>query len=127
MRDLSADELTSLRAFAEETMQDRCYILRRTRTYSSIGEPVEVYTADDTAIACGFRPTGQTQRIGAVVATTDVDATLRLPVGTSIDLSCRVKITERHLQDTTDETFEVASEPRRGPSGIVVDLRRLEL
>jgi hypothetical protein len=39
----------------------------------------------------------------------------------------RADAEERHLQETTDETFEVMSLPRRGASAIVVDLRRIEL
>lgn len=128
MRDLSADELTSLRAFAEATMQDECYIMRRSRTYSaSSGEPVETYTADASAVACGFEPTGNTERWRGVVAVTDVDARLRLPFGTAIDDSCHVQVTQRHGQAVTAETYDVVSEPRTGPSGIVCDLKRVEL
>lgn len=127
MRDLRETELTHLQAFAEETMQDECYILRRSRTQGDLGGPVETYTADRDAIRCGFKPTGQTQRVGAMLSVTDVDATLRLPIDTSIDTSCRVKITRRHGADVTDETFEVMSEPRRGPSAITVDLQRISL
>ena len=128
MRDLSADELAALRAFALETMQDECVILRRARTYSETsGEPVEAYTADDSSVACGFEPTGNVERWRDVLTVTDVDARLRLPFGTSIDQSCRVRVTKRHGQDATAQEFDVASEPRVGPSGIVCDLKRVEL
>ena len=128
MRDLSADELTRLRAFASETMQDECVILRRARTYSEAhGEPVVSYNADDAAVACGFEPVGQQERWREVVTVTDVEAHLRLPHGTAIDASCRVRVTKRHGQDATAQEFDVVSEPRVGPSGIVCDLKRVQL
>ena len=125
MRRLSATELDGLRDYADETMQDWCYILRRSRATNDYGEEVDTYTADAKRTRCGFKPTGRRQVIGGQVTYTDVDAKLRLPIGTSIDTSCRVRIDERHGQDVTDEDFEVATEPMRGPSAITVELTRI--
>jgi len=127
MRTLQADELAGMQAVAEETFFDEGYVLRREQEANDFGEMVDTYTPDDDAIACGFRPAGRVQRVGAELAVTEVDAILRVPLDTDIDLSCRVRITGRHGEAVTARDFDVFSEPRRGPSCLVIDLRRLEL
>lgn len=125
MRDLTTAELEALRVAAEESMQDECYILRRTRTQNSYGEPTDAYAADSASVRCGYHEVGQATAWRTDVDVTQVDAVLRLPIDTDIDLTCHVRIDERHGEDITSETFEVASEPRRGPSALRVELRRL--
>lgn len=127
MQPLSNDELDAMQDTAESSFFDECYILRRSRTANDYGELETTWTADDDPTECGFEPGAPLTRVGNALAVTDVDGVLRIPIGTDIDLDDKVRITKRHGVSVTNEDFAVFSEPRRGPSALVVDLKRVEL
>ena len=127
MRPMSAAELAGMQEVAEDSFFDECYLLTLSSSRDAYGEQDDTYTPAATATPCGFRPTGRVQRVGAVLATTEIDAILRVALGTAIGLNSRVRITKRHGVTVPPRDFDVVSEPRRGPSCLVVDLRAVEL
>ena len=127
MRALSEAELAAMQATAEGSFFDECYILRRTREADAYGEPIDTWTPEDDPIECGFEPGAPLSRVGSALTVTDVDAVLRVPIDTDLDLDDGVRLSKRHGVSVTAEDFAVFSKPRRGPSALRMDLKRIEL
>ena len=127
MDPLTEDELAAMQATAESSFFDECYILRRTREQDAFGQEIDTWTPEDDPIDCGFEPGAPLTRVGNVLSVTDVDAVLRVPIDTDLDLDDRVRLSERHGVAVTAEDFTVFSKPRRGPSALIMDLKRVEL
>ena len=129
----AAAELTGMQDTAEESMMDTCVVLVWSSGSSdAFGQPVETWTAGD-AIACGFNPKGgreiNASAGGGIAAANPIltDASVRLPIDTTLDRKDRVQITHRFGVAITAQTYEIIGEPRRGPSGLQLDLRRAAL
>lgn len=102
-------------------MQDTCIIQAYSATPDTYGDPVPTYT-DGAAIACGFDPTGGRESWRPDMTALHVDATVRLPIATTLDTRDRIKITKRFGVAITAIVFEIVGLPQRGPSGLVVEL-----
>ena len=126
MSTLSTVELTQMRADQANHYNDTCVIQTLSTARDTTGAVLPTYT-DGSAISCGFEPTGGTERKAAGGTAVITDATVRLPIGTTVTAKDRVKITKRHGTSITALVFGVAGEPQRGPSGLVVELRMAEL
>lgn len=120
-------ELENLEKMAEDTMLDECYILRSTTEQNVVGEEEVTYDPDDTPIACGWRPTGSKQRILPDMSVVDIDAIVRLPRFSSVDVSCQLRLVRRYGREVAPEDYEIVSEPRVGPSAIQVEVKKVEL
>ena len=105
---------------------DTCIVQTLSTTRDSTGAVLNTYP-DGSAISCGFEPKGGTERKAADGTAVITDATVRVPIGTTITAKDRVKITKRHGTSITALVFGVASEPQRGPSGLVIELRKAAL
>lgn len=120
---LSESELLAMRDTQADHMNDTCVIRAYGSTTDEFNMPKPKYTAG-TPMTCGFRarsPREVLQR--AQIATSDGD--VRLPVGTLLDRRSRIRITHRHGQALNPvEDYEIIGEPLRGPSGLVVVVRR---
>ena len=123
MRSFTADELTRMQSAQVAAMQDTCVV----QAYSSssvdtYGAPVVTYT-DGSAIACGLNMTGGKEAWRTNMTTTHIDATIRLPIATSLKSTDRIKVTHRFGAALgTALVFEIVGAIRRGPSGLQVDL-----
>lgn len=120
---LTDGELDWMRAAQADHMNDTCVILAYGSTTDENNMPKPTYTAG-SEMACGFRartPREVLER--AEVAMSDGD--VRLPIGTSLDRRSRIKITKRHGTTLNPaEVYEIIGAPLRGPSGLVVLLKR---
>lgn len=104
-------------------MQDTCVVQRYSRTLDTYGEPVPTYT-DGAAIACGVEmTTGKENRRGDMLVE-HIDATLRLPIATTLQAADRIKVTYR-FGAAALQVYEIVGEIRRGPSGLRVDVREV--
>lgn len=124
----TAAELADMRTAQTGHMLDTCYIQTYSRTYNSFGEPVEVWTDAATAISCGLdmRPGRETP--GEDYTSLAYDATVRLPITTTIDAKDRIKVTKRFGETlATALIFRVEGPIQRGPSGFRLILRRVEV
>jgi head-tail adaptor len=109
----------------EVAMQDTCIVQAYSRTIDSFGAPVETWT-DGDPIVCGFDPTPSEENRRADMTALHYDATVRLPIDTSIDTRDRIKVTKRFAVTLSPaETFSVLAVPQRGPSGLVLLLERI--
>jgi hypothetical protein len=122
----TSDELAGMKAAQEDHMMDACQVGKRSITQSSSGHPVPEYQYGDD-VACGYADKGSKIAERSDGSPVFSDASLRLPLGTVIAVADRVKVTARFgvALDTALE-FDVAGEPARGPSGLVVPLNRVE-
>ncbi len=127
MRAFQAGELSRMQATQEAAMMDTCVHLRRFTQEDDYGNPVETF-AEGESFACGIDlppKNAEAQVNGQVVM---VDARLRLPLDaeTAIGNAERIRLTHRFgMALASDQDYEVIGEARRGPSGLVYNLRKV--
>jgi len=122
---MRSDELSSLQAAQEAAMMDTCIIQKFSSTDSDLGDPVASYT-DGDAISCGLNNRGGREVQDADMTTLITDATIRLPIGTEVEMQDRVKVTHR-FGVAAVSTYEVVGPVRRGPSGLQVDVKAVSV
>lgn len=124
----TAAELAAFRTAQAGHMLDTCYIQTYSRTFDTYGAPVEVWTDAASTTACGLdmRPGRETP--GEDYTALAYDATIRLPITTTVDAKDRIKVTKRFGETlTTALVFRIEAPIQRGPSGIRLALRRVEV
>jgi head-tail adaptor len=124
----SAAELANMRTAQTGHMLDTCIIQTYARTFNSFGEPVETWTDAAASISCGLdmRPGRETPL--ANMTTLAYDATIRLSITTVIDARDRIKVTYRFGELlSTALVYRIEAPIQRGPSGIRLTLRRVEV
>lgn len=125
--DFTSSELTAMRSAQTGHMMDSCKISVQSTTADSFGQLVESWT-DGSEIDCGLDMRPSSERRGAEYTATEYDAVLRLALTTTINSKDRVSITKRFGEAlSTALVYEVVSPIQRGPSGIRVLLRRIEV
>lgn len=128
MSDFSASELANLREMQTAHMMDSCVLQTYSRTFNSYGEPVESWADAASAVDCGLDMRPGRATLGEDMTTTAYDATIRLAITTSIDMKDRIKITKRFGETLgTALVFRVEGPIQRGPSGIRLLLRRVDV
>lgn len=122
MNVFSTAELESMQDTQTGAMMDAAIVLTRAAASGDYGYGPATYTAGST-LACGFDPKPR-----EVMGDTQVemsDGRLRLPIATTVTHLDRVKVTKRFGVTTPAQTYEILGQPRRGPSGLVLNLRRV--
>lgn len=125
MRALTSSELAAMRQTQESAMMDTCIVLTHgSGATDAYNTPSDGYS-EGSPVRCGYRP-GSTREVQQGNETVLVDATLRLSVGTAINSRDRVRLTHRFGEAlATPLLFAVVGQPAQGPSGLVVNLRRV--
>lgn len=123
MRHFSATELARMQAAQTSAMQDTGVRLAYSATTDAYGNPVASYTPG-TPGPCGFDPTNddEVQESGQVVT---AEAAIRLPIDTVLDPRDRWRITHRFGVAVTAMDYEIIGLPQRGPSGLVLKVRKV--
>ena len=120
---LRAGEIASMRGVQNAHMMDECVIL----AYSSVPDGYNLTTDTWTAgspIACGVRHDGRREAMDdaeVVIA----DATIRLPIGTTIDRLDRLRVTKRHGVAIEPVTYAIIGIPKRGATGLRITAREV--
>jgi len=126
VEEFSTTELSRMQSTQEAAMQDTCRVLPyTTSTTDAYGLPVVTYPTSNDPIACGVERMRPRETL-ASAEVPQIDVRLRLPIGTSIDERDRIAILTRFGVDTTDETYEIVGPVRRGPSGLRLELKRVD-
>lgn len=98
-------------------MQDTCVVRTYTGAADGWGNPTPTYTAG-AAIACGVEH-GVPEEWQDSNQVAQIDAVLRLPIGTVIAPEDLVNVTYRYGELLgTAQVFEVVGPVRQGPSGV---------
>jgi hypothetical protein len=122
--EFSTSELAGMQQTQEDHMMDRCtvdaYAAGATDDY---GNPVPTWTPG-AVTRCGYQPVKLADQMD-LSKVPAFDATLRLPINTAIDPRDRITMTQRHGVAVTPFTLEIVGEPKRGPSGLVLELRKV--
>lgn len=123
MQVFSVDELSLMQTYQEAAMQDTCVIEQYGETTDEYNNPNPFYT-DSDALDCGLEHLNP-REVHGTGQVPIIDARLRLPLDTEIDTRDRIRITYRFgVALTTPERYEIIGQPRRGPSGLVIDLKK---
>jgi hypothetical protein len=124
MNYFSDAELAGLQATQLSAMQDKCSIMVYTATLDDTGDTIPGYD-EGSPIPCGVEMTAGRENWRADMIVDNYDATLRLPIGTVLKSSDRIKVFKRYGVDTTYILYSIVGEVRQGPSGLRVDVRRI--
>ncbi|MCB0106904.1 MAG: hypothetical protein KDE53_13375 [Caldilineaceae bacterium] len=113
-----------MRATQQSSMMDTCVVMTYnagiTDTYGNSGSSY----IDTSPVICGYKPTG-TREVQQGNETVMIDGELRLPIGTTIKSTDRIRLVTRYGEAITPLLFSVVGQPAQGPSGIVVKLRKV--
>lgn len=125
-----SSELALMQAAQEAGMMDTCVVLKYVEgATDAYGMPLRTWV-EGAMTVCGYDGRRHVEQGvpggtgGAQVALTD--GRIRLPLETEISIVDRVRVTQRFgvlLETPVD--YELSGEPRRGPSGLLVDVRRV--
>jgi hypothetical protein len=130
VRALTTDELSRMQTTQESAMMDTCIILRCTDGCADeYGMPITAWV-EGAAIVCGYDGRRHVEAgIPAGTPATQValtDGRVRLPIETDISNLDRIELTHRFgVLLPEPALFEISGDPRRGPSGLLVDVRRV--
>jgi hypothetical protein len=123
----TATELSDMQACQSSYLMDTCILQTHSASNDSYGQPVATYPDATSAITCGFDPTGGRETMLPDKTILKTDAVIRLPIATVLDPKDRIKITKRHGVSITAEIYQVVGNVQRGPSGLIVDVRRVQV
>lgn len=129
MRDdyaFTSDELTAMREAQTDHMLDECVVLSyATGTRNEFNEAdAPTYTAGEP-VRCGLDMNPGSERHGPEMTVIEYDATLRLPLNTSLKETDRVRIIGRFSEMNEYPTYEIVSPIQRGPSGMRILLKKV--
>lgn len=130
MRRFTTTELERMQGTQVQAMQDVCVILEHVDGVTDeYGMPVPVWI-EGPVTECGYDGRRHLEAgVPAGTPTTQVEMTdgrLRLPIDTRIEITDRVRLTHRFgVMLATPIMYELTGEPRRGPSGLVVDVQKV--
>lgn len=113
----SPNELEAMRQTQDDHMMDTCVIYRvkekvkdKRGTYSFIFE-------EGQESICGLKMSPVSLSIGENMQTADIDAVLRLPLGTVVNPDDEIVITKRFGEEVPPRRYRVERCPNDGPSG----------
>lgn len=120
-------EIAQMRVTQQAAMMDTCR--RLVWTYigdDELGNPIYDYVPGATLV-CGLNPDPATELAGDTQLTV-ADARLRLPIGTVLDNRDRLEILTRNGEALSPTlVYEILGQPRRGVTGLILDLRTVRL
>lgn len=124
----SAAELAAMTTTQEAHMMDAGQVLVfAAGAANDYGVKAEGYTPG-SEIACGFEFANLTREVQGETEVVQIDAHLRLAKTATITAEDRFRLTKRFgaaVSPTID--FEIVGEPRLGPSGLYIDLKKVML
>lgn len=128
MSDFTAGELANMRTAQTGHMMDTCVLQACVQTANAMNELVETWPVDGSAMDCGLEMMAGNERRGLDHAVLQYDARIRLPITATPNQKDRVKVTKRFGETLgTALVFEIVGPIQRGPSGVRMLLKRIEL
>ena len=125
--DFSTEELTNFRSAQTGHMMDTVVRMVYTPNINSYNEDNPTYPDQAGTIKCGLDMRPGSERYTQSYTALEYDATMRLPITTTINARDRLKVTKRFGETlSTALVFEIVGPVQRGPSGIRLLLKRVE-
>ena len=113
----STIELTGMREVQEAHMMDTCVIYRVVaRTKNTRGETIKTFGKGVESI-CGLQMEPLGKEYGDSFIEANIDAVLRLPLGTVVTPDDEIEITKRFGENVPHRRYEVERYTNDGPSG----------
>ena len=113
----STIELNGMRDVQEAHMMDTCVIYRVTaRTKNTRGEQIKTFDKGTESI-CGLQMDPLGKEYGESFVEANIDAILRLPLGTEVTPGDEIEIVKRFGEIVTGRRYEVDRYTNDGPSG----------
>lgn len=110
-------ELNGMREVQEAHMMDECIVYRVVaRTKNARGETVKTFGKGVKSI-CGLQMEPTAKEYGSAFIEANIDAILRLPLGTEVTPDDEIEIVKRFGEDVTPRRYEVQRYTNDGPSG----------
>lgn len=122
-----ANDLANMRTTQDDHMMDECKLQVYSRTFDAFGDPVDTWTPATSSIICGLDMKAGNEIDRTTMTTINYDAILRLPINTVLDPKDKIQITKRFDESITALMYEIVSPIQRGPSGIRILLRKVEV
>lgn len=122
-------EMAAMQSAAEDTMMDTCVVQTVSTSKDATGYPVPS-TSDGSAIACGVNVTGRSrgkhERQLDTMLVTKADVLIRVPSGTDISETDKIKVTHRFgVELSTPISYEVVGVPEEGVSATVLPCEKV--
>ena len=125
MTALTATELAWMRTGNAALFGDTCVRLIYSGTVTRSGDTQPQWTPGAT-LACRFGSLSGSEQQGVDITKLRYEATLCLAHDATVTYQDRIRLTHYHGEElATPEEFEVVGNPERGPSGLLVRLRRV--
>lgn len=122
----SSDELSRMETAQEAHMMDTVTRLVWSMAADSLNAQVPTWTTG-ISIPCGLDMTGGNEQRDGGRIMVQWDARIRLALGTTLDLRDRFRVSKRFGQAVLNGTvYEIVSPAEEGPSGIVLNLRKVD-
>lgn len=119
-------ELTGMMMAQETHMMDEAIRMAWSSVKDVLNADVPTWT-DGRTLICGVDMTGGSEQRDGGRIVVRWDARIRLPLGTTLDLRDRFRIKSRFGSPVLSGlVYEIVSPPEEGPSGIVLNLRKVE-
>ena len=113
----STIELNGMRETQEAHMMDTCVIYRvEKREKNARGEAIKTLSKGTESI-CGLQMEPLAKEYSDSFIEANIDAILRLPLGTEVTPGDEIEITKRFGQSITPRRYEVDRYTNNGPSG----------
>lgn len=117
-------ELAEMQAHQEAHMMDMCTIDAWSAGANAYNLPSPTWTSG-AEVACGYEVIQPDEQMRTMTDAPAFDARLRLAAFTVVDAKDRITITKRHGVAITPLVHEVVGDAERGPSGLVLRLRKV--
>ena len=127
---ITSAELVRMRDVYRETMPDTCIVLKAVTHQAPDGEVSTSWVERGAATPCGFKATsGNTIRMdGGQLTVITGDGEIRLPVDVAITAVDRIRLLSSFGEQLdAPAQFRILGEPRGGPAGTVVTVKRVEV
>lgn len=124
----TAAELSEMRQAQAGHMMDMAIIQRHGYTANDLNEQVSAWTDDATSTIIGISQAITNEQRNSDMTVLPWDATARLPVTVSLDAKDRIKVTHLFGEALSAAVvYEVFGPIRRGPSGLQVRLKKVQV
>lgn len=127
MNPFTPTELAGLRATAESSFMDRCKVAEPTGTgWGQVANPATPPNFDGAdEEPCGFDASASDEAQDGTQATI-TSGVFRFSVDREISVKAHIQLTKRHGETlAVPERYAVIGVPRRGPSAITVQVKRI--